>query len=277
MSQSALTVTPPNPTPPTNMSCTGATPPNPPNFQRQNYANPFNLTAARSGAGGVTLAGDERPQTPYGVNPNPPPYFDDGAAGSLTAFAANTAALTSGTSAADNGTGTTPGTAAAGAGGTGYNSVSGSYPGVANGLVPASSSTPHEGAGTEVVFTQTYSAAVYNPAGPLVTVSTTAPYTVTPNRDHASSLSPATNPVIGALTPSTTTSGTGTFSLGVAGTNYTRQSVIYINNIPQTTTFNSATSLTAPTALKKTTAGSFLVKVVTGGVVETATATMNYT
>jgi hypothetical protein len=28
MAQSALTVTPPNPTPPTNMSCTGSTPPN---------------------------------------------------------------------------------------------------------------------------------------------------------------------------------------------------------------------------------------------------------
>ena len=34
MAQSALTVTPPNPTPPTNMSCTGATPPNPPNYTK---------------------------------------------------------------------------------------------------------------------------------------------------------------------------------------------------------------------------------------------------
>ena len=34
-----LTVAPPNPTPPTNMSFTGATPPNPPNYTKNTYAD----------------------------------------------------------------------------------------------------------------------------------------------------------------------------------------------------------------------------------------------
>ena len=38
MAQSALTVTPPNPTPPTNLSTTGATPPNPTNYTKLTYA-----------------------------------------------------------------------------------------------------------------------------------------------------------------------------------------------------------------------------------------------
>ena len=74
MAQSALTVTPPNPTPPTNMSCTGATPPNPPNYTKNTYI-------------------DWAPDTDFDTDP--PPYFDDGAAGSLAAFATNTAALAS--------------------------------------------------------------------------------------------------------------------------------------------------------------------------------------
>src|SRR4029079_13159918 len=102
MAQSALTVPPPNPTPPTNMSFTGVTGPNPPNFTRQQYANMGDMTAvAADGSGG-------RPDqtTPgVGVNPNPPPYYDDGSALTPTSFAASVAALTGGTSAADNGTG----------------------------------------------------------------------------------------------------------------------------------------------------------------------------
>jgi hypothetical protein len=115
MAQSAVTVTPPSPTPPTNFACTGATPPNVPNFTKNTYANPFNLTAARSGANGSTLAVDERPQSPYGVNPSPGPYFDDAAGGVATTlvFATNTAALASGTAATSGGTENTyPGTGA---------------------------------------------------------------------------------------------------------------------------------------------------------------------
>jgi hypothetical protein len=67
MAQSALTVTTPNPTPPTNFSSTGATPPNPPNFTRQTMNDPKNWSA---------------------TNPKdfPPPY-DDGSAGALATFA----------------------------------------------------------------------------------------------------------------------------------------------------------------------------------------------
>ena len=42
MAQSAATVTPPNPTPPTNMSFTGATPPNVPNYTKNTYNDPKN-------------------------------------------------------------------------------------------------------------------------------------------------------------------------------------------------------------------------------------------
>ena len=61
MAQSALTVTPPSPTPPTNMSFTGATPPNPPNYTKNTMADWY----------------DNGKFETY-----PPPYFDDGSAGS---------------------------------------------------------------------------------------------------------------------------------------------------------------------------------------------------
>ena len=83
MAHNALTVTNPNPTPPTNMSFTGATPPNPPNYTKNTYI-------------------DWAPDTDFDTYP--PPYFDDGAAGSLTAFATNTAALASGSGATAGGT-----------------------------------------------------------------------------------------------------------------------------------------------------------------------------
>jgi hypothetical protein len=256
MAQSALTVTPDNPTPPTNFSCTGAYPPNPPNLTRQTYANP------------VT---------------NPPPYFDDaaGGVGNGLTFAAATAALASGTTAADNNTGTTPGTAPLGAGGTGFNSVLGTYPGAAAGAVPASTSAAAEGAGTETLFTQSYSAAIYAPvplqavgSGPNQTAATIA---AGPNASHASSLSPAVNPTLVSLGTTSTVSGGGTVSQTVTGTGFTRQSVVYVNGVAQATTFNSATSLTAPTVTKKATAGTWPVTVVTGGAVVTAPQTWTFT
>ena len=166
MAQSALTVTPPNPTPPTNMSCTGATPPNPPNYTKLTYE-------------------DYRPDTDFDTSP--PPYFDDGAAGSLILFAANTSALASGTGATAGGT-------------------EGSYPGAAAGAVPASTSVAHEGAGTELSVTSTYSSGVYIPGGATVMVSTgpvltAASIALGPNGSHASTLSPAyaTNPTLASV------------------------------------------------------------------------------
>jgi hypothetical protein len=48
MAQSALTVTPPCPTPPTNMAFCGVTGPNPPNLTKTTYANMNDFTAVNS-------------------------------------------------------------------------------------------------------------------------------------------------------------------------------------------------------------------------------------
>ena len=225
MAQSALTVTPPNPTPPTNFTCTGATPPNVPNYTKNTYGDPKNWSA---------------------VNPKdfPPPYFDDGSALTGTAFAANTAALASGSAAtAGGGEGTYPG-----AGSPPFNPNMG-------GAVPASSSVAAEGAGTEVVVTATVPNP--SPAGQLVTVSSgpslTAGTMPTPNGSHASSLSPAANPAITSLAPQNSASGGGTLALTVTGTNFTKQSVVYVNGVAQTTVFVNSTSLTVAAAPKKAT------------------------
>lgn len=224
MAQSALTVTPPSPTPPTNMSFTGATPPNPPNYTKNTYSELDNWGT--------------------GTNSFPPPYFDDGAAGSLVAFAANTAALASGS----GGT----------AGGT-----EGTYPGAAAGAVPASTSVAHEGAGTEVVVTAT----VPNPSpnGQLQMVSDLGSWTGAPNTSHASSLSAPGTSTISSLSAGGT-AGTGTTLLTVTGTNFRRDSVVNVSGVPQTTNYVSATSLTVTNAPKKATSGNLPVTVTTGGV-----------
>jgi len=250
MAQSALTVTPPSPTPPTNMSCTGATPPNVPNFTKVNYANMFNLDA------------NGRPQSPYGVNPNPPPYFDDGAAGAVGTFATNTAALASGTGATSGGTENT-------------------YPGATGGAVPASTSVAHEAAGTETSATATGNISYTYPGGgtqdtgkmygvgPALTAASIA---AGPNASHASTLSPATNPTLTSI--ATIASGGGTGTCSATGTNFTRQSVLVVNGVSYPTTFVSATNITATTA-KRPTAGTWPVYVITGGVV--TTLTVNWT
>ena len=225
MAQSSTTCTPPSPTPPSNFSFVGATPPQPPMFPDNTL---FPLTTA-------------------------PPYFDDGSAGTATAFAANHAALASGTAAGNWPAGVPGGTTA-----------------------PAATSIAHEGAGTEVVVTQTYSASIYNPAGPLVTTSTLGSYTTSPNRDHASSLSPATNPALSTVTPATAASGSGTVPLtNVAGTNFTPQSIVYANGVAIPTVFVSSIKLTA-TMPKKATAGTWPITVVTGGAVTTTAQTFTW-
>ena len=98
----------------------------------------------------------------------------------------------------------------------------------------------------------------------------------TPNQQHASSLSPTTNPTLSTASGASNVSGVGTTTLTATGTGFTRQSVIWSNGIAYPTTFVSATSLTC-TAPKKATAGTLPVKVVTGGVVETATVNWTFT
>lgn len=206
MAQSTVTVTTPNPTPPTNMSFLGTTPPTAPSQ----------------------------------------PTVQNQPALTTTAFAIKVASV-------DNA----------------------NFP-----------SVDAEGRGTEVVVTSTYSAGIFIPGGttpipagaggPLVAVSAGAAYTTNPNRDHASSLSPATNPTLSSASGASNVSGSGTTTLTATGTGFTKQSVIWSNGIAYPTTFVSSTSLTA-TAPKKATAGTLPVKVVTGGAVETATVNWTFT
>lgn len=286
MAQSATTVTPPSPTPPTNFAFVGATGPNPPNLTKATYADWLDNTKFDSA---------------------PPPYFDDaaGGVGSRVAFAANTAALASGTGATSGGTENT-------------------YPGTDTapfdtpncvGAVPASSSVAHEGAGLEAAATQTYAAGILvpgvratylpleagawtegDPGGPLKTNGVTPALPTSsdaynkfprPNAQHASSLSPLTNPALASISPTTATAGaSGTDTITFTGTNFTPQSVVWVHHVaiagavPRAcaTTFVSATSLTAAVPKRPTAApASTLVWVVTGGVVETVTKLLAYT
>ena len=248
MAQSALTVTPPSPTPPTNMSFTGATPPNPPNYTKLTMADWYDNTT---------------------FNTNPPPFFDDGTAGSLTAFAANTAALASGTGATAGGT-------------------EGSYPGAANGVVPASTSVAHEGAGTELTVLAPGNIVYTYPGGGTLDMSrtastgpvqTAATLAAGPNASHASTLSGSTAPTItGAPSPNNTASGAGTVTMTLTGTGYTRASVVYIDGVAQTTNYVSATSLTVTNAPKRATAGTRSVTVVNGvGGTPSAASTWTFT
>jgi len=249
MAQSALTVTPPSPTPPTNMPFHGASPPNVPNYTKATYTNPVS---------------------------SPPPFLDvdASAAGALHTFATNAAASASGTGVNSGGTeGSYPGT------GTAYANANNV------GAVPAASSVAHEGAGTEVTvlapgnITHTY------PGGGTLDMSrsassglamTAASRAAGPNATHASSLSPTTNPTIASISPNNIASGVGTQAITVTGANFTPQSVIYVNGVAVTTTFVSATSLTG-TATKKTSAGTLPYFVRTGGIVETAPLNWTFT
>lgn len=254
MAQNANTVTAPNPSYPSNFGFTGASQPNPPNYTKNTYNDPKNWSS---------------------VNPKdfPPPYYDDGAAGALAIFAANVAALASGSGATAGGTeGSYPGTGS----GTTVNNV---------GATPASSSVAHEGAGTElsvlapgnIVYNYVGGATLNTSqsvsCGPVLTPGTMP----VPNQLHASSLSPAVNPTLTSITPTTAVSGTGTVALtAVTGTGFTRQSVVYANGVPQPTVFVSSTTLTA-TMTKKATAGTWPITVVTGGAVTTVAQTFTWT
>ena len=239
MAQNALTVTTPNPTPPTNFSFTGVTGPNPPNYTLTTMNDLTNWGASALGSKPVS----------------PPPFYDDGTAGSLLVYAANTAALAGGSGGTAGGTnGTYPGT-----GSPPYN--------LANnvGAVPASTSLAHEGAGSEVSVTAPGSVA----AAPTIAVSCLGSYTnlVTggPNSQHASSFNAAGTSTISSLSAGGT-SGPGTTLLTVTGTNFRRDSVVNVNGIPQTTNYASATSISVTNAPKKATAGNVPVTVTTGGV-----------
>jgi hypothetical protein len=107
-------------------------------------------------------------------------------------------------------------------------------------------SVEHEGKGTEVTVVAPGSRA----EAPTIAFSDLGNYTTNPNRDHASSLSPATAPTFASISPTTAVKGTsGTTTITATGTGFVPGCKIWANNVEQTTTFVSATSLTA--AVKK--------------------------
>ena len=193
MGQSAITVTPTNPSPPTNFSFLGTTPPTAP----------------------------------------AQPVADDGAAGTLTVFAAKTAS-------SDNA----------------------NFP-----------SLDHEGKGTETVVVAPGS----RTECPTVAFSDLGSWTNEPNRTHASSLTPVTQPTLASITPTTAVSGpTGTRLITCTGTGFTQGCDIWFNGRQVDTTFVSATSLTA-TVKKNPTPAVVPVDVKLGGTAVNSTRNFTWT
>ena len=133
-------------------------------------------------------------------------------------------------------------------------------------------SVAHEAAGTEVVVVAPGSRV----EAPTVSMSVLGSYTISPNQQHASSLSPATNPTLASLTPATAASGTGTQGLTVPGTGFVPGCRIWVNNQERSTTFISATSLST-TFNKSTGPGTWPVDVKLGGVAVPSTRTFTWT
>jgi len=254
MAQSALTVTPPSPTPPTNMAFTGATPPNVPNYTKATYADMMDNMK---------------------FDTAPPPYFDDGTAGPWGTFATNTAALASGTGATSGGTENTyPGT------GTYATNPQ------ALGAVPASTSVAHEGAGTEVTVTNpgnishTYvvgtmdTSKMYSTGLTLAAPTMAVPLPLSPNATHASSdsVAPTAAPTITGLLPVAPVSSAGKYTtLTVNGTNFRPGAVVNIAGVPYQTQYNSATQLKVFNAPMRATAGNTAITVRVGATTTAAT------
>ena len=133
-------------------------------------------------------------------------------------------------------------------------------------------SVAHEAAGTEVVVVAPGSRV----EAPTVSMSVLGNYTISPNQQHASSLSPATNPTLASLTPATAASGTGTQGLTLTGTGFTQGCRIWVNNQERPTTFISPTSLST-TFNKSTGPGVWNVDVKLGGVAVPSTRQFTWT
>jgi len=97
---------------------------------------------------------------------------------------------------------------------------------------------------------------------------------VVPNALHASTLSGTATPTLTGATGASNVSGVGTTVLTLTGTNFNRASEVYLNGVKQTVNYVSATSLTVTNALKRTTAGTLPVYVVSNG---QQTAPVNWT
>ena len=160
---------------------------------------------------------------PHGVNSGTPPWFDDGIALATPNSVSNAAA-----------NGNTPNEPSASRVVFTANHAA---------LAVGGTSVAAEGAGTETLFTQTYSANVLAPI-PLTTTgtgpnATAATILAGPNASHASSLSPSTNPTLASIAPTTSVHGTAAITMTATGVGFTRQSKIVIGGVPQNTTFVS--------------------------------------
>jgi len=134
-------------------------------------------------------------------------------------------------------------------------------------------SVEHEGKGTETVVVAPGSRAEC----PTVAFSDLGSYTTTPNKDHASSLTPVTQPTLASISPTTAVSGpTGTQLITATGTGFKPGCEIWHNGRKQDTTFVSATSLTA-TVKKNPTAAVVPVDVKLGGTAVNSTRNFTWT
>jgi hypothetical protein len=134
-------------------------------------------------------------------------------------------------------------------------------------------SIDHEGKGTETVVVAPGS----RTEAPTVSFSDLGNYTTNPNQQHASSLSPATNPTLTSLTPSTATAAaSGTQGLTVTGTGFVPGCRIWVNNVERPTTFISATSMST-TFPKSNAAAVWPVDVKLGGVPVLTTRNFTWT
>jgi hypothetical protein len=237
MAQNAFTVTPANPTPPTNLSFVGNTP-------SLDWLQPYaddgiskSLPNATTAGSDVSTINEDKTSTTWPVS---------------VAFASNTSA-----------TNTAP--ASSGSAINGGQGVSNVHE--ARGTETSSTATsgnPNPLGQLKMVGVGPALSAAIIAAGPNASHASS----LTPTTP----LQPTTTGATGVNNV-----GNGlTTTLTVTGTNYNRTSVVYLNGVAQNTSYVSATSLTVGSAPKRSSAGTSPVYVVngSGGV---ATATVNWT
>jgi hypothetical protein len=248
MPQSALTVTPPSPTPPTNLSSIGLSPPDPLIY----------LAAV------------------YGPPQTAPPVFDDGVANTAPVVSWNEGGGVNGTTApAVVGDGKVFAAAhALVADSTGATSAA------AEGAGTELNVTKSAGAANDFGSDwKKYGPLVSAPV-PMVMVSTGPALTAAsilagPNASHASSDStaPGSAPTITGLLPVAPVAALGYTTLTVNGTNFRPGAVVNIAGVPYPTQYNSPTQLSVQNAPKRTTAGNTAITVRVG---TTTTAATNW-
>jgi hypothetical protein len=237
MAQSALTVTQANPTPPTNLSFVGNTPPlDPAQAVVDDGISKALPNATTTGTDASTINEDK-------------------------AIVAWPVAITFATSTAAANTGGAPG-----AGISNTHEARGTET-----SVTAASANPIQGIGTTVPA-QNKMVGV----GPAMSLTPPAIFNPNAEHASSLSPKTNLTPTTTGASGASNVSGVGTTLLTVTGTNYNRTSVVYLNGVAQQTNYVSATSLTVTNALKRTTAGTLPVYVINGssGI---QTATVNWT